>query len=106
MYKFSEDANYHPRSRTDDDLWDDEEKENICIRISRNSTKDGNHNWNVFENNNCVFTINSFDFDEEFINLLFTAEGLSFLISQYKKGCNNIDKLKKAVKNHVKNISE
>ena len=42
----------------------------------------------------------------EFINLLFTAEGLSFLISQYKKGCNNIDKLKKAVKNHVKNISE
>jgi hypothetical protein len=106
MYKFSEDSGYHPRSRTDDDLWDDDEKTNVCIRVKKNSTKDGYHTWKLFENQQCIFTINSIDVNKKIVKFLFTVEGLSFLINEYKKGCNDLCKFKKAIKDYVKNNNQ
>ena len=103
MYKLSDDANLH-HSKQDYNLWDDSEIEAKCIRVKKHSTKDGYHTWKLFENEECKFILNSPDLTKKMIKFLFTSEGLSFLITQYKSGCNNVYRFKKAVRAHAKTI--
>jgi len=102
MYKFSEETVKH--AHFEDSLWDNNQSQNKCITVKRQSNDDI-HTWKLFENNECKLVINSSDITKKMTNFLFTANGLSFLISQYKSGCNNLYKFKKAVKEHVKNIN-
>lgn len=106
MFKMSDDANLH-HSKQECSLWDENHcNKSKCISVKTIFSKDGYHSWKLFENNACKIIINSSDITKKLSNFLFTTEGLTFLIDQYKKGCCNLYNFKKAVKEHVKNNLE
>ena len=59
MYKFSEETVKH--AHFEDSLWDNNQSQNKCITVKRQSFDDNIHTWKLFENNECKLVINSSD---------------------------------------------
>ena len=85
-------------SRYEDPLWDEtSESKNRVIEIKR-TTKGGDASWKIIENKKVIFILEGSSLPKKTVKFLSSVEGVRFLIEQYKNGCINMSKMKKALK--------
>ncbi len=85
-------------SRYEDPLWDDDEISKSKIIEIKRMAKGGEYSWKFFDNKKLVFILDGKTLSKKAVKFLLTVEGVKFMIDQYKNGCVNVSKMKKAIK--------
>lgn len=98
---FDSKSNFIPTNTLikDNDLFVEENNkvENI-IRIKKIGNESKGEKWKVFNNNKLIFTIDGDKLLKKERYFLYTAEGCSYLLSEFKKNTPSIFSLKKGIK--------
>lgn len=101
------DLNRH-HAKHDDPLWDEEESEkkktSIRLKLLKARPKEGeDFIWNLMVNNKVVLVINGKYFSKKQIDFMLSVEGAQYVLSEYKGGCDSVNKLKEKIKEKIKN---
>ena len=71
------------------------------IRVKRVSLPNKGEKWKFFEDNKNVFTIDGEKLTNKEKEFLRTADGINFLLSQYKEGIKSFNALKQEMKKKI-----
>ena len=89
----------HTFSKYEFDLFKDEDHVALpVIRVKRIKVSNKKDKWKIFEDNKLVLTIEGDKLNKKERKFLYSAEGVSFIITQYKKGCKSINSIKISLK--------
>jgi len=75
------------------------------IRVKRFSMPNKGEKWKIFEDNKVMFILEGTKLNNKEKDFLRTADGVNFLIAQYKQGIKSFNSLKNEIKKKVKNSS-
>lgn len=90
-------------SKFEYDLFHEEDdKVEKVIRVKRFSMPNKGEKWKILEDNKCMFVVEGTKLTNKEKEFFHTADGLNFLIAQYKAGIKSFNALKTELKKKLK----
>jgi uncharacterized protein YbcV (DUF1398 family) len=91
------------QSKLDKELFNEENNiKHKIIRVKRETFPNKGEKWKVLENDECVIIIDGNKLTDVEKTYLRTANGLSLILSEYKKGTRDFRKFRSAMKLNIK----
>lgn len=101
--EFKDSNSRYNLSKFEYDLYHEEDdKTEKIIRVKRVSMPNKGERWKIMEDTKVVFIIEGAKLNNKEKDFLRTADGVNFLIAQYKQGIKSFNSLKKEIKNKLK----
>jgi len=93
----------HTFSKYEYDLYtEDQDIQFPIVRVKHTTLPGKIDRWRIFEDNKVVLVLDGNKFTKKERSYLYTIEGVSFIISQYKLGVKSLNGLKAALKKKLK----
>lgn len=81
---------------------EDDNKVEMCVRVKKTVLPNKNERWKIFIDNKIVFILDGSKLSKKERNYLGTANGFNFLIGQFRQEMKSFNKLRIALKKHLK----
>jgi len=75
------------------------------IRVKRYSLPNNGERWKIFEDSKVMFVLEGTKLTKKEKAFLRTADGISFLIFQYKNGINSFNHIKTEIRNKINSVT-